>query len=718
MKKISTLLFIAATLCAADQNSIFVLENDVLRLHVEKSTGSISSFFVKANQCELIGEKRLQANFRINLPLPDYQANYIEGMRQKPIEVKQEGQTVTVRFANLSSEKGVFPIELSCTISLMNDYVSFKARLVNHGPEAVAEFWYPRLGGWTQFGDREAKLAMPHYTNMSRHNVSLFKNYPGNRGLGAEAAEWAKSYPGMVMPWWDFYDEKSDVGLYLGYHDVTFRLSSWHTYLFPDHSGLADAWLDAKTSAGQPTGLIFSHIRYPFIHSGEVLDSGEFIIRVHQGDWHQGSTFYRNWFLHHFPFNNDNNWLRKKSAWFTSIIYQPEDKIIADFKTYDRWCRDAAEYGISCYELIGWHQGGLERNYPDYQPEEKLGGRDGFRSLMKSINERQGKCLAFVNYNILDQNTEWYKNELYKYKQQDQFGQQNIWMGWGESTYLARSGMNVRYHVRGSITPEFEKLLADQFIECIKDGAHGLQIDKLCVGAALDFNPLNTLKPDVALFEGLVQAIARLDQKCKEVDPEFCMASEFAFDRLLPYFAVGYRGSSNTDISTLRFVFPEWTSCQHIARPGDYNDVNYAVLTGQVLCVEPESYQGSMKQPLYRDLANYIKEIGRIRRELHDLIFYARYYDEETGHIKPVDSSSSDMLQCQIHGHLKSDQRAMVVINTSTDTLRYTWKFDHKVINQAVLHEPFAPNRVVKAKDTVEIKPYGLQVIVENAGLQ
>jgi hypothetical protein len=35
----------------------------------------------------------------------------------------------------------------------------------------------------------------------------------------------------MVMPWWELYDEASKTGLYLGYHDRTFRYSTWHAFL-------------------------------------------------------------------------------------------------------------------------------------------------------------------------------------------------------------------------------------------------------------------------------------------------------------------------------------------------------------------------------------------------------------------------------------------------------------------------------------------------------
>jgi len=722
------------------------IENDHFRITIDEQTGAITSLFVKANQSELIEEKELASNFRICLPLEDYQANYIDGMDQKPQAVTVNENSISVKFSGMSSPQGEFPVDLVYSVSLVDDYVSFRSSLTNHHSEPISEFWFPRIGGWKKFGDnREAKLATPNYNTNSKHSVSLFKHYPGGRGLGAEAAEWSQNYPGMVMPWWDIYDEESDRGLYLAYHDPVFRFSTWHTYLMPNRSGQRDAWLNAEQTGDQPVGLIFSHVRYPFIQAGETLESGEFIIRAHQGDWHQGSQFYRDWFMAHFPFDKSNSWLRKKSSWFTSIIYQPEDKIIADYKTYDSWTADAQKYGIDCFELIGWDKGGLERDYPVYQPEEKLGGREGFRELMKSIDSRGGKCLVFNNYNILDQNTEWYKSELYKFKQQDGLGQQAIWMGWGQSTLLARSRINVRYHVLSSITPEFEKIIADQFVDLVRDGAHGFQIDKVCVGAALDFNPLNTLKPDLALCEGLVQAIDRLNQKCLDIDPDFRMASEFGFDRLIPYFDVGYRNAHGLDISTFRYVFPEWTSCMHVSAPRDFRSINGAVLTGSVICIEPDTYQGSLDQPIYHDLAKYIQEVERIRKELLDIIFLGKYYDGLDASVLEVvedvatkddgaetvniatpgempgmgvgasgKAKESTVLHYRVHGHMETGQRAIVLVNDSPDPVSYIWEFTHENIEKAELYSPFNEVRTVKQGDVLEIKGDGLQILVES----
>jgi hypothetical protein len=464
---------------------------------------------------------------------------------------------------------------------------------------------------------------------------------------------------------------------------------------------------------------------------------------VHEGDWHNGSQFYRKWFMSHFPIDKSDSWLRKESSWFSSIIYQPEDRVVTDFKGYNQWTKDAKEYGIGCYELIGWNSGGLERNYPLYVPEEKVGGTPEFTNLLKSIKQRGDRCLVFVNYNILDKSTEWYKQELHKFMAQDEFGNQGIWMGWGESTLLARRLLNVRYHVRSSVTPRIEGILEGYFLQLVKDGASGFQIDKLCVGSSLDFNPLNTLKPDVALCEGLVQAIDRIYKKCQAVNPDFRIASESGLDRLLPYFDAGYRNSSGYDVSTLRYVFPEWTSVQHVSSPRDFSGVNGAVLTGSVICIEPDSYQGSLKQPIYNDLANYIKEVERIRKILAEDIFLGKYYDDQYAKIQEYKSTSefntptaggkksnpgdmpgmnpvtgrnfkqSDALHYKVHGNLKTDKKTIVVANDADDARQYVWEFTNKNIQQATLYAPFEETKTVRSGDILTIKGKGLHIIVE-----
>jgi hypothetical protein len=690
------------------------LQNQHFRLEVDPASGAITSLVVEALKQDLIGTKGLAANFRICLPLENYIANYIEGHEQQPDEVRLEGDTIRVRFSHLKSAQGEFAIDLEYTIRLADDQVIFRAKLTNHEAQPISEFWFPRLGGWTRFGSsRQAKLYAPAYTT-SASVRELFKGFSGAQGLGAEAAELSSDYPQMPMPWWDVYDAESNVGLYLGYHDTTCRFSSWHFYLYPTMSGqAADAWLLPEQSGGRPVGLVFSHVRYPYIRNGETFDTGEFAFRVHPGDWHQGSQHYRQWFLRHFPVNKSGSWLRREHTWYSVILQQPEDKIVADYEKFDQWCREAEAYGIRCFELIGWDKGGLERDYPEYVPEEKLGGRAAFRKLMKSINARGSRCLAFVNYNVLDSQTDWYKRELHACTHQDGWGDTPNWMCWGEGTLLARKGLTARRHRLASVVPEFQKILEELFARLVEDGARGLQMDKVCVGSTLDFNPRNTLKPDVALCEGLVQGIERIVKRMREIDPEFCLASEAQQDRLLPFWDVAYRCSEGPRISTLRYVFPEWTSCQHIGLPRDFNGVNGAVVTGSVIVVEPENYQTTMGDPLWAAMGDYVREIGRLRTELASVIFLGTFLDNQGVAVHEEDGGHV----LAYAGHAESAEtakprRALTVMNPSGEPRRYRWAFTDSDVAEADLYAPFQKVRRVAAKDFLELPPESLHIVV------
>jgi hypothetical protein len=709
-------LQLAASASAAPllKGEVRQIANQHFAISVDQATGALTGLLVKRNGAELVSEKRLAANFRLCVPLPDYLCNYVDGVGQQAKRVEAAADRVEVEFSGMRAEKGEVPIDLSYSIRLDGDTVRFRARLANRGAHPVSEFWFPRIGGWNGFGGRAAKLAKPNYTSC-RHEIPLFERFPGERGLGSEAAEYSSDYPGMVMPWWDLYDEASKTGLYLGYHDKTFRYSTWHTHLFPDVSGLPEPnWLTREEAAGAPIGMVFSHVRYPFIGPGETYETGEFVLRVHEGDWHQGSLFYREWFLKNFPFDKSQSWLRKQSAWFSSIVYQPEDRVVADFATYDKWCQDAEQYGIRCHELIGWHRGGLERNYPEYVPEEKLGGRPAFQKTLKSIRSRGSRCLAFVNYNIVDGASDHYKRTLNPYVQRDQFGQTRNNMAWGESTLIARKGFSVRRHMLLSIVPPVEKLLEDYFVDIARDGADGLQIDKVVACTTLDFNPLNTRKPDEALCEGQVQAIARALAKCRTVNADFQLASEAHADRFIPLADVYYRAADKGGISPLRYVFPEWTSTLHVTMPRDFLAINMAIMTGAVICVEPELYQNSLAARQYRELAEYIREVERIRREFAEVIFLGDYFDDQLAVVSETGQANAANIRFAVHGDRRTKRKAIVVVNRTGQPRRYNWRWLAAGGSRLTLHEPFLAPREVSMAEPLEMRPMALHILLEH----
>ncbi|MGB7266495.1 MAG: hypothetical protein WBC92_13340, partial [Terracidiphilus sp.] len=216
---------------------------------------------------------------------------------------------------------------------------------------------------------------------------------------------------------------------------------------------------------------------------------------------------------------------------------------------------------------------------------------------------------------------------------------------------------------------------------------------------------------------GLVQAIASLLAKCRLVNPQFCLASEAGLDRMIPYVDVYYRATSGCRISPLRYVFPEWTAVQHVSMPRDFRGINGAVLTGAVICVEPSSYQGTLADPLYGDLARYLREIERIRQELAPFIFLGKFYDNQDAQVDAAEGQQSNPLSSDVlfavHGDSAGQRRVIVVVNNSSAARKYDWKFTHRQVEKAKLYVPFEGVKEVGSADPLEIKGPGLHILLE-----
>ena len=105
-----------------------------------------------------------------------------------------------------------------------------------------------------------------------------------------------------------------------------------------------------------------------------------------EGDWHEGSVFYRRWFDRHFPVL-PASWLRSEMAWQSTIMANPEDVVVHRFADLAAMAVDAKKYDVTTFEICGWDIGGIDRGYPDYRPEPALGSADDFRAALRSISK-------------------------------------------------------------------------------------------------------------------------------------------------------------------------------------------------------------------------------------------------------------------------------------------------------------------------------------------
>jgi hypothetical protein len=55
----------------------------------------------------------------------------------------------------------------------------------------------------------------------------------------------------------------------------------------------------------------------------------------------------------------------------------------------------------------------------------------------------------------------------------------------------------------------------------------------------------------------------------------------------------------------------------------------------------------------------------------------------------------------------------MVIVNESLQTVSYNWFFTHGNVREVKMYSPFAGTRILTAGEPVEIKPDGLQILIE-----
>ncbi|MDD5705504.1 MAG: DUF6259 domain-containing protein [Kiritimatiellae bacterium] len=738
----------------ADKRSVKSIENSTFRLDIDTQTGALVSLVVKPIGEDMLGEKRLASIFDLRLQHSDYECDYTTTNR--PATIRVGGTSAEMEFDGIHTERGEFSVALNIGIELDGSAIRFRSRLTNRETIPVAEFWFPRLGGITRFGNlADTECFWPTYSG--QHYSKHLSRFPTGMSLGDRIPESFMTFskpPWLAMPWFDLYNRRYNKGLYFGYHDPIYRIHgnhfAYHPAPGPNTPGIN--WPTPEMlGADVPIGVVYSHVRFPYVaqddpKAGSCFESGEFVIQFHEGDWHNAAPIYRSWWERHFTTPEKPTWLRQRTAWFCAMLLQPEDRVNTDYRGVVQWAKDAKEFGIDTVEISGWDKGGQDRDYPHYVPDERLGGEKGFKWMLKQLAEDGIDPVIFVNYNTMNCETDWFRKELKRYMRMDEFGQSENWMHWGQSTIQARHGLSVRRQLWASSSiPAFNEIIARYFTRLAEWGVKALQLDK--TGAAeqlLDFNPLSTRPADTCMAEGTVRSCEWLLQKCREIQPDFVFASEAVADRYMPFMDVFYRGAyAPPSRPCMRYVFPEWTSCLHVSSPFDFSGVNAAVRFGYVIAVEPSSYKASPKHPFYRKLMDYIREINRMREQLKEDIFYARWLDDRDAQLvwngriignrdgagthagnvpaggiallasELPDATNEAPLAFSVHERFSDGRRSMVVVNSGDSPQRYQWCFTHAPVREATLYAPFEPIRTVAVTEELVLEPGRLHVLLE-----
>ncbi len=609
------------------------LSNGRITLEIEPEHGTITEFVHEPLQIRLVQEVRLAENFRLLVPLPHWRGHYILGKEQTltGLQISDDGTECRLKWQNLQSKEGRFAIEVYQIIHLDRDTVTFRLEIENNSPYEIEEVFNLALGGIANSSERDEWRL--HYTNFGGQGQewAFFKNFPGTY-LGPAHPVWSRMYPGnLSMPWVDLYNSRSRKGVYIGNHDTQVRLSALWCQLFPGttYGGSAreevQSWPDPAVTNDTPVGLTLAWNNFPFIAPNTKWSGPSIVFHFHSGIWWTAADYFRDWYDQTYgKLDKSSSWLAQEDAWQSTIISYPEGTIGFRFKDLPAIARAAKGAGINVLQIDGWDQGGIDRDYPYYTPDPKLGSWEDLGQAIRACEELGVRVMLFSNLQWINLDTAWYKKELHRYAVRDPFGNVRGGMGWEYNTTLGLNGQTISRMIAANPSKvEFQNLIIEQLENVVRLGAPATQIDKVWVMSEIDYSPDNPAPRDAALPNGLLETLQKFSQRARASNPDFRIASELHWDRAVGIVDASYSRFFAADhLPTFEHTFPEYRQSCCITGDYDYGLVNNCLRFGHIINLEARCLHGTAKDvPL---LAAYIKEALRIRRQLKDYIWNSK----------------------------------------------------------------------------------------------
>ncbi|HEV8506289.1 MAG TPA: DUF6259 domain-containing protein [Chitinophagaceae bacterium] len=715
LKKIkSSLLALSFVSIAISQETIEVI-TDVCTIRLDKINGNVVGLHWKNPDEEIIKESRLGENFRILLPLPGYEANYFLSSDQK-VHFERIENGIVCHYSQLVNDRQTLSVKVDYKIESKEGQLLFSIAVNNNTDQPLAEVYYGIIGGQKGLRNRtDNRTLVPGGT--LNNDPEMFTRFSGGGygggNLGITYSASGISYPSwdMSMSWIEDYNTSENIGMYYAQHDTVIRKAIFYYELRPSEKGnvIGDNWPTEKdVPGGTPIGLTMGWVNTPYTKRG-IFSSAPVVLQVHNGDWHEGSRIYRKWFDKYYKVKREPTWLRNEMAWQSIILMNSEDAINYKFSDLPKLAADAKKYGVTTFEILGWDKGGIDRGYPEYEPDKRLGTKEDFSKALSAIKELGVHPLIFANIQWMDTDIPLYYNKLKKYEAKGRWADDLMLAGWGEGTISSRIG--ITRHNMTKITPshpEVNKLLMNYFLDVVKSGADGFQFDKT-TSIDVDFNPLLTLGPDRAMPQAVFDMLGQVLGKGKEINPQLAIASELIWDRAFQYVDVSYLRMNDIDMHpVLKYTFPEWTSTIFAESPFDFNIMNNGMRYGFVWALAPRHYSSSLDEVLTQSLSNYVKELIRIRKKYADILFTGRF-----------DDTIGAMVQCGVNSRFSvfeamndTTRKAVVVVNFGNNEDEMEVSIENSKSRKAELCIPFQTDMLVQLPAKIKVPPKTCAVLV------
>jgi hypothetical protein len=279
-----------------------------------------------------------------------------------------------------------------------------------------------------------------------------------------------------------------------------------------------------------------------------------------------------------------SEWARKCEGYLLCILKQQNGDVMFNFKDIDKLCDIAERLNFRLIGLWGRGIGGHDRLYPNYMPDNLLGGREEMRRAIARANERGFKIIVYTNGKIVDTSTDYYKYN----------GLETVILDEKKQPLLEfwRKHKNTTPLIFATACPGssfWRKTMLDLALDAKSLGANAFYIDQVGQGSPVtlqcysDNHDHQTPQEAYSIYR--IKLIQDIRKKIKQIDPDFSVMTEGLNDALLNEVDF-FQGVPNLNTPFLfpemfRYTFPEVISVTVNPSPAlDRFDANYSSVYG------------------------------------------------------------------------------------------------------------------------------------------
>jgi len=180
------------------------------------------------------------------------------------------------------------------------------------------------------------------------------------------------------MMWFDYYGEKG--GVYFASHDLGIEKTSFAVTVSPNKKGLN--FRMKKT---------FNR----FLNEW----NGDFVIGVHEGDWHRGADIYRAFYRSNCPpARKAPEFIRQSPGMVCHYDFKWQNGDINHrYNDIPLIYEEAEKHHFHNIMIAGWNTGGFDSMYPNFRPDPALGTEAELIKAVSAVKEKGGNVFFYIN---------------------------------------------------------------------------------------------------------------------------------------------------------------------------------------------------------------------------------------------------------------------------------------------------------------------------------